>query len=220
VCCIHLLLCLFLRAEPPPGQLPSLAAAHPEAYTALIDCCLRMPVLPADSMLVPGRLLLHASPALLGSHAALANTAAVAGLASAVTSLTKRAVQCIRAAADLQAQPAAAAATSKADTAAAYFLAAVPCIAIDALARPACVLAGAFGSIETAAAGVGNAVGSSSSSSSQAAASAALLAVVFARSFVQLADAMEAAGPDVNLKSVLGRPVFEMRWLNEPVGAT
>jgi hypothetical protein len=50
----------FVCAELLPGQLPSLAAAHPEAYTALIDCCLRMPVLPPDSMLVPGRLLLYA----------------------------------------------------------------------------------------------------------------------------------------------------------------
>jgi hypothetical protein len=76
-----------------------------------------------------------------------------------------------------------------------------------------------FGSLETAAVGAGDAVGSrssSSSSSSQAAASAALLAVVFARSLVQLVDAMEAAGPDVYFNSLLGRPVFRMRWLNNP----
>jgi hypothetical protein len=41
-------------------------------------------------MLVPGRLLLHAVRAMLASQAALDNTAAVAGLASALTSLAKR----------------------------------------------------------------------------------------------------------------------------------
>jgi hypothetical protein len=153
---------------------------------------------------------------MLASQAALGNTAAVAGLASALTSLAKRAVQCITAAADLQSQPAAAA---TGEAVAAYFPAAAPFIAIDCVGRPACLLAGQFESLETATAGAGNAAGSSSSSDSQAAASAALLAVVFARSLVQLADAMEAAGPDVYLKSVLGRPAFEMRWLNEPVGA-
>jgi hypothetical protein len=80
-------------------------------------------------------------------------------------------------------------------------------------------LTGWCGSFETAAPGAGSAVGSSSSSSSQAAASAALLAVVFARSLVQLADAMEAAGPEVYFKSLLGEPVFRMRWLNKPENA-
>jgi hypothetical protein len=208
----------FLHAEQLTGQLPSLAAAHPEAYTALIDCCLRMPVLPPDSMLVPARLLLHASAAILGSQAALDNTAAVAGLASALTSLAKRTVQFIRAAADLQAQPAAAA-TGEVDAAAAYFPAAVPYIADECVTQPACLSTGCFGGCETAAAGNANGR-SSSSQQSQAAASAALLAVVFARSLVQLADAMEAAGPEVYLKSLLGGPAFSMRWVNGPNGAT
>jgi hypothetical protein len=60
-------------------------------------------------MLVPGQLLLHVLPALRGAHSALDNTAAVAGLASALTSLAKRAVQLIRTAAALQMQPSAAA---------------------------------------------------------------------------------------------------------------
>jgi hypothetical protein len=37
--------------------------------------------------------------------------------------------------------------------------------------------------------------------------------VVSARSLVQLADAMETAGPEVYFKSLLGRPVFRVRWL-------
>jgi hypothetical protein len=177
-----------------------------------------MPVLPANSMLVPGLLLLHALPAMRGPQAALDNTAAVAGLESTLTSLAKRAVQCIKAAVDLQSQPATAA-IGEAHSATAYFPAAVSSIAFDCVAKPAHWLTGQFQSSETAAAGAGNEFGSSSSSSSsssQAAASAALLAVVFARSFVQLADAMEAAGPEVYLKSRLGTPRFRMRWLNEP----
>jgi hypothetical protein len=150
-------------------------------------------------------------PAMRGSPAALDNTAAVAGLASALTSLVKRVLQCIRVAADLQSEPAAAA--GEADGAAVYFPAAVSSVVKDCVGNPACVLADWFESLKAAAADAGNAHGSSSS---QAAASAALLAVVFARSLVQLADAMEAAGPEVHLKSLLGRPDFRMRWLNEP----
>jgi hypothetical protein len=216
-CCVLPAYCVFifqfaavpsLRAEPSPGQLPSLAAAHPEAYTALIDCCLRTPLLPADSMLVPGPLLLYASPAWSGSHATLDNTPAVAGLASALTGLAKRAVQRITAAADLQSQPAAAA-VGEAAPAPACFSAAAPRIAVNCVARQAGLLTVWF---ETAAAG--------SSSSSQAVASAALVAVVYARSLVQLVDAVEAAGPEVYCESLLGRPVFYTRWLNEPAGSS
>jgi hypothetical protein len=171
-------------------------------------------------MLVPGPLLLHAVSAMRVSQAAVGNTAAVASLASALTSLTKRKVQYITAAVDLQSQPAAAAG-GEADGAAAYFPAAALILAVDCVARPACRLTDWFECLEDAAASAGNAIcssinSSSSSSSSQAAASAALLAVVFARSLVQLVDAMEAAGPVVYLKSVLGRPVFKMHWLFEP----
>jgi hypothetical protein len=166
-------------------------------------------------MLVPGRLLLYALNAMLGSPSTLDNTGAVAGLASALTSRAKRAVQCIRTAADLQSRAAAAAAAAdEADAAAVYFPAAALNIAFDCVAKPASLLMGWSGSLETAAAGAGNAVGSSSSSSSQAAASAALLAVVFARSLMQLADAMEAAGPEVYFDSMMARPVFRLRWMS------
>jgi hypothetical protein len=209
-----------LCAEPQPGQLPSLAAANPEAYTALIDCCLRMPVLPPDCMLVPGPLLLYALLAILESQAALDNTAAVAGLASALTSLVKRTVQLIRAAVDLQSesQPAAPV-SSEANAAAAYSPAAAASIIIESVARTSRLLTGWFGRFQTAAANAGNAVGSSSNSSSQAAASAVLLAVMFARSLVQVADAIEAARPEVYLKSVLGEPGFRMRWVNDAAAA-
>jgi hypothetical protein len=95
----------------------------------------------------------------------------------------------------------------------------MPRVTGDCVGAPAGILTGCFEGLATAAADAGDAVGSSSSRSSQAAASAALLAVVFARSLVQLADAMEAAGPEVYLKSLLSRPVFKMRWLNEPATA-
>ncbi|KAF6259194.1 hypothetical protein COO60DRAFT_1638541 [Scenedesmus sp. NREL 46B-D3] len=75
------------------GQLLSLAAAHPQAYTAFFYCYLRIPVLPAENMLVASRLLSHAVTAVLGSAAALSNTAAVAGLASALTSLLADAME-------------------------------------------------------------------------------------------------------------------------------
>jgi hypothetical protein len=60
----HAAVCM-LPAEPPPGQLPSLAAAHLQAYAALIDCQLRVPVLPAYSMMLPAALLAHAVDALV-----------------------------------------------------------------------------------------------------------------------------------------------------------
>ncbi|KAF6254255.1 hypothetical protein COO60DRAFT_335067 [Scenedesmus sp. NREL 46B-D3] len=191
-------------AERPAGQLPGLAAAHPEAYTALFDCWLRVPVLPADCMLVASQLLSYAVTAVLGSAAALSNTAAVAGLASALTSLVKRAVQFTRAAAALQAQSAAA------GDAAAFFPAAIDHITGDCFRMMACAICDASTSSHVFAA---PAAGSASGSNSQAAASAALLAVVLARSLVQLADAMEAAGPEVYSRSLLGEPSFRVRWI-------
>jgi hypothetical protein len=168
-------------------------------------------------MLVPGPLLLYALHGMLGSQAALESTAAVAGLASALTSLVKRTVQLIRAAVDLQSQPAAAV-TSDADAAAAYFPAAAARIIMESVARTSRLLTEWLGRFQTAAANAGNAVGSNSSSS-QAATSAMLLAVVFARSLVQVADAIEAAGPEVHLKSRLGEPGFRMRWVNDTATA-
>jgi hypothetical protein len=190
-----------LPAEPPAGQLPILAAAHPQAYAALIDCQLRAPVLPAYSMLLPPALLAHAVQALLSSAAALSNTATVACVASALTSLVKRAVQIIRASAALPADAAAAA------DPAACFSAATKTIAADCVLRPAA------GIYNAAASRVFSARGSGGTGNEQAAASAALLAVVLARNLVQLADAIEAAGPAVYARSLLGAPRFRMRWL-------
>jgi hypothetical protein len=75
-----------------------LAAAHPEAYARFIDCCMRSPQLQVASMAAASEQLSCAVTAVLSSAAALANTAAVAALASALTSLVKRAVQFTKAA--------------------------------------------------------------------------------------------------------------------------
>jgi hypothetical protein len=56
---------------------------------------------------------------------------------------------------------------------------------------------------------------SSSSSTSQAAAGAAMLAVVLSRSLVQLADAMEAAGPQVLFSCLRLEPAFNVVWSPE-----
>ncbi|KAF6251993.1 hypothetical protein COO60DRAFT_568147 [Scenedesmus sp. NREL 46B-D3] len=174
------------------GQLPRLAAAHPAAYAAFIDCCLRAPALKARDMLAAVQLLAPAWTAVLISEAALCNTAAVAGLASALTSLVKRAVQFVQAAASMMGQPAAAN-----HAAAAYFPAAVPRVVQALSAEPLLQTTAAL---------------AASSSSSQAHASAALLAVVLARSLVQLADAMEAAGPQLLYDSLNAEPAFSIRW--------
>jgi hypothetical protein len=195
-----------LPAEPPEGQLPSLAAAHLQAYTALIDCQLRISVLPADSMLLPAALLPHSVRAVLGSAAALSNTATVAGVASTLTSLVKRAVQFIRASAVLPAEAAAA------GDPAACFSAATQTIAAECVQRPAARIRLA------AAIGVFNVDGVGGAGGRQAAASAALLAVVLARNLVQLADAMAAAGPAVCARSLMSAPLFKIRWVR-PHGA-
>jgi hypothetical protein len=86
----------------------SLAAAHPEAFTALIDCYLRSPVVQAADVIGPVEALAHATTAVLGSQdrplEALHNTAAVAGLASAVASFAKKAALLTRAAVAMQGQ--------------------------------------------------------------------------------------------------------------------
>uniref|UniRef100_A0A383VLF2 MYND-type domain-containing protein n=1 Tax=Tetradesmus obliquus TaxID=3088 RepID=A0A383VLF2_TETOB len=180
------------------GRLTALAAAHPEAYTALIDCCMRSEQLQPADMLAAADLLAPAIRALLVSDTALANTAAVAGLASALTSLAKRAVQFIRAAASMQQeQPPAAEAEVEA---AAYFVALAPTLVKRLFILP--FLDGKEALVGT----------SSSSSSSQVHASCALLAVVLARSIVQLADAMEAAGPQLLFDSLVVSPGFYERW--------
>uniref|UniRef100_A0A383WBJ7 Uncharacterized protein n=1 Tax=Tetradesmus obliquus TaxID=3088 RepID=A0A383WBJ7_TETOB len=69
-----------------------LAAAHPEAFTALVDCYVRSPVLTAADMAAAIEVLAHAAVAVLGSSnrpaGALHNTAAAAGLSSAIASFT------------------------------------------------------------------------------------------------------------------------------------
>jgi hypothetical protein len=45
------------------------------------------------------------------------------------------------------------------------------------------------------------------------AANAALLAVVFARILVQLADAMDAAGPQLLFKSLMAKPMYALMWM-------
>jgi hypothetical protein len=143
----------------------------------------------------------------LDSEAALCNTAAVASLASARTSLIKRAVQFLQAASSEQVQQAAAEANIKGATAAACFAALVP----DLLGTcpggqtgPMCHAARIVYDSRKAS----STASSTGSGKSQAAASAALLAVVLARSIVQLADAMEAAGPQLLFDSVMAQPGF------------
>jgi hypothetical protein len=146
--------------------------------------------------------------AVLGS-AAQSDMTMVSGLASALASHVKRAVQLIGAAATLDAGPLAAA------NAGACFPAAIQHIARSSVAQAAQIIHEAFAddSVATSSAGVSSSSSSSCCSSSQAAASAALLVVVLARNLLQLADAMEAAGPQVYLRSLLGRPAFNIRWL-------
>jgi hypothetical protein len=182
----------------------SLAAAHPEAFTDVIDCYLRSPVVQAADMVAAVEALAHAAAAVVGSRVrplgALDNTAAVAGLASAVASFSKRTAQLTRAAATLQQQPAAATAQGVWPAAAAYFPTALTwiCTAIHDSVTNGLLRALRYGS--------------SSSSSSQVPASIALLAVVLARSLVQLADAMEAVGPQLLFECLEARPSFEKKW--------
>jgi hypothetical protein len=95
LCCTAFVL---LPAGPPDGQLPALAAANPETYTSFLDCCIRSPVIQPVDMLAAAEQLGHAVVVVLQSDAALAKPTVVAGLASAVTSLVKKAVQFTQAA--------------------------------------------------------------------------------------------------------------------------
>jgi hypothetical protein len=156
---------------------------------------MRSQQLQARDMLAATELLVHAVHAVLGSLAALSNAAAVAGLASALTSLVKRAVQFNRTAANMQEQPEAE------HTAAAYFPRAVAQIVVLLLTESS-VDYRLFAA----------AITSNGSSSIQMRASAALLAVVLLRSLVQLAEAMEAAGPRLMCESLTAGPLFIVRW--------
>jgi hypothetical protein len=198
-CGARLLCCAYdLHAGFWQGQLPSLAAAHPATYARFIESCLRCPLLTAVDMVAASGHLACVVTAVAGSPAALSNTAAVAGLASALTSLVKRAVQFTKAAVLSKGQQLEQ--DDEISIAAAKFPAALPHIVEDVLQRLAV--------------GLTTAVSSSSSSSDkrQVAASAALLAVVVARSIVQLADAMDAAGPQLLLDSLTAAPAFAMGW--------
>jgi hypothetical protein len=194
------------------GQLANLAAAHPEAYTALMDCVLRAPLMHAADMLTAGNMIEHADGAMLSSDAFMGNTVAVAGLASAITSLVKRAVQCVRDACGMQQQRQQLAEQSL-ELAAACYPAAVRPLVRDFLGT---FSRGVYcAAIRTTLPAVQNSSSDSSSSCSttQAAASAALLAVVLARSVVQLADAMEAAGGAQLLFDCQGRQsAFNIEW--------
>uniref|UniRef100_A0A383V5G8 MYND-type domain-containing protein n=1 Tax=Tetradesmus obliquus TaxID=3088 RepID=A0A383V5G8_TETOB len=184
-----------------PGHLAALAAAHPEAYTSFIDCCVRSEQLPPQAMLMAAQLLAVAVNAVLNSGTALADTAAVAGLSSALTSLVKRTVQLIKAAASMQQRQAAAAA----GTAAEHFLAAAPRI-LEVLFINTTLSAAATRVPNSSSSSSSS--NSSSSSSSEVHASCVLLGVVVARSVVQLADAMEAAGPQLLFDWLMAGPEF------------
>jgi hypothetical protein len=167
-------------------------------------------------MLAVPPLLLHAFDAVLHSPELAGNTSAAAGLASALTSLVKRAVQLTKAAVSLQegnsAPSAAAAATvtgrALAGEAAACFPAAVgELVGVhlknlgNAVSK---ALVRSFSS--TAPSRLRSLLGG------QAAASAALLVVVLARSVVQLADAVEAVGPQLYSDCLARRPLYAMMW--------
>uniref|UniRef100_A0A383WED8 MYND-type domain-containing protein n=1 Tax=Tetradesmus obliquus TaxID=3088 RepID=A0A383WED8_TETOB len=214
-----------------PSPLFGLAAAHPEAVTALIDVYARSPVLQAADMLLAAEVLTNAAIAVLGDDAgspgALHDTAAVAGLASAVTSFAKRAAQLTTAAIALQeGQAAAATGITAAFRRITDFLqgANVGHVASAAaaenfpaaLSRITDLLQGSLASCLLSAAEHGSATGtsgSSSSSSRQAVASTALLSVVAARSLVQLADAMQAAGPQLLFRCIMARPNYLGEWV-------
>uniref|UniRef100_A0A383VUM1 MYND-type domain-containing protein n=1 Tax=Tetradesmus obliquus TaxID=3088 RepID=A0A383VUM1_TETOB len=172
-----------------PSQLPALAAAHPEAYTALVDCFLRSLVTDAFNLTPAAEVLTHALAAVLGSQELLGRSVAVASLVSAVASLVKRAVQFVTAT-SLHAAgrwPAAVPASLRprlAAAAAACYPAAVPPLVSSILTPCAAQLLEAASTVSST---------GSATAGSQAAASVALLAVVLARSAVQLADAMEDA---------------------------
>jgi hypothetical protein len=185
------------------GQLPELAAAHPEAYARFINCCVRSPQLQACNMAAAAEQLSHAVTAVVSSAAALANTAAVAALASAVTSLVKRTVQFTEAAVLLKGQQLDQ--DSDYNAAAAYFLVAVSYIVDEVLQKLVKGLGAVFSSSSSSS-------NNNSSTQLQARASAALLAVVAARSIMQLADAMEAAGPQLLLASHNAAPAFKVAW--------
>jgi hypothetical protein len=155
--------------------------------------------------------LQHAFEAVLHSDLA-ADAAAAAGLASALTSLVKRSVRLAKAAVALKVQSSAAAAAATRSVAQARAAEAAACFPAAAIVLVNEHLSD-LGSVLNKA--LQRSLGSacSGSLSSQAAASAAMLVVVLARSLVQLAGAMEAAGPQLLFDSLQRRPQYLMIWL-------
>jgi hypothetical protein len=185
------------------GQLPALAAAHPEAYTALIDCYLRSPLIAALNMILATDMLAPPAAAVLGSEEQLGSSVTAAGLASALTSLVKRAVQFVTAATGMQQVAPRAVATPEFERAAAA------CYPAAVASLASCFLASVAVQIADAASAMSR---TSSSRGSQAAARVALLAVVLACSLVQLADAMEAAGPQLMFRALRSNPTYNVMW--------
>jgi hypothetical protein len=210
-------------------------AAHPEALLGLFDCCLRSPLLrPYDLPEATCMLSSAVSGMLVTQPALLGNTAAVAAVVSAITSMVKQAGKATRAAASTQqVLEAATAVRDEVAAAAAYFASAAPVLLrghLYGVSAPVVVAAVNAGSSNSSSGGDTNSSsssrgtadsntnggGSSSSSSSQAAASTALLAVVLARGLVQLADAVEAVGPVLFFNSLKALPRYGFLWASNP----
>jgi hypothetical protein len=173
-------------------------------------------------MLAASQLLATAVTAVLDSEAALVNTAAVAGLASALTSWAKRTVQFIQAAVQT-AQQQASAASLQAE-AASCFPAVVPKLLKVLLQPSAIAMKDCMMRLEMKAAGRSledashnnNSNNSSMRDIMQGKASISLLVVVLARSLVQLSDAMEAAGPQQLFNALCCSPCFNVGWQRDP----
>jgi hypothetical protein len=164
-------------------------------------------------MVAASEQLSHAVTAVVSSAAALANTAAVAAVASAVTSLVKRAVQFTKAAVSLNGQQLQQGVHEIDSKAAANFPVALPYIVDEVLKKLVQGLGAVFsGSSNSSSSRTSSSSRSSGRNQLQARASAALLAVVAARSILQLADAMEAAGPQLLLVSQNAAPAFKVAW--------
>jgi hypothetical protein len=138
-----------------------------------------------------------------------------AGLASALTSFVKKAALLTRAADGMQPPGNVAAAGQRISAvAAAFFPAAVRKLTDRLCTQLADTVKSASLHFQPQ-----YSPGSSSSSSSLAAASLALLAVVLARSLVQLADAIEAAGPQLLFNSLLANPLYGLIWVKGRPGS-
>jgi hypothetical protein len=181
-----------------------LAAAHPVAYANLVDCCIRQQHYAATEVIVAAEVLGHAFSTAAGASDdpdqdnVLANPAAVealAQMASALVSVVKKAVVCIKAAGSMQNQPRPSAGSYELGE---YCFAAAAPAFTSILLQPAAAFVSRLAKGDIAG-DAGNATSSSSAPSTQRQQqqqhmpSLALLAVLLARSLVVLADALEAA---------------------------